>query len=258
MRAALLLVLVACGRIGFDSRGGALADANRDAAGDDGNGDDASGDGTVDALTSPIVHVGPFAQRNAGAGTQDSFTANAMFAGDVIAISVTCATAGLDPSSVIVDAAGWQFSALDTPTGASPYFSSQLVAIAPNTTPATVTVTWAGTNCELGKTELADEFANVYTAGGVGGVYSAGNKYAGTGNCATSFTTVIPAETVWAACLSTGGVTAVPTGYTRGADNGAGDWSAFRITTDAAGAQQQPSFPASGAFLIDVIELRPR
>ncbi len=93
----------------------------------------------------------------------------------------------------------------------------------------------------------------------VGGqVYTAGANHGGTGNCAGPFTTVADSETIWAACFSYSAVAATGPGYTKGADNGGGDWAEYRISTDPAGTLETPTFENPGQYMLDVIELRPQ
>jgi hypothetical protein len=58
---------------------------------------------------------------------------------------------------------------------------------------------------------------------------------AATPTCTTSVITVQPDQAVWAACTTNGTITGVPAGFTKAADDGHGDWSAYELKIPASG-----------------------
>jgi len=240
-----LVLLAACGRIGFADHAAADAVVATDAA------PDAMADASS-AVT--ITYLGPFAQRHPGAGvTTDTFTAQAKAAGDVIPMMVGCGSS-TRPTGVTMTGSGWTFHQLSTPNGSSPLWTSRIVAIAPDTAPVTITVTWSGSPCEIGSAVLADEFAGVKSSVTFGIVTQA--AFNGNGNCAGAVTTTTPNEAVWASCFAASAVTAVGPGYLMGADSGGGDWAEYRISADPVGTNETPTFANVGQYLVDVLTLR--
>ena len=256
MRLLVLAGLAACGRVGFDVHtigdggGGPGSDARSDASGD------GSHDGGT--LTTTITYAGVFATSHPGPGPTASFMATAHAAGDVIALQLGCGTTTTAPSAVTISAPGWAFSALDVVQGTADLATEQVVAIAPDTNPVTVSIAWTGSPCEIGTAVLADEFAGVYTAGGVGSVYSGGAQRSGLGNCTASFTTLVDSETIWAACFSRTAVSGIGAGYLQGADDGGGDMAEYKISTDPSVTVEDPTFSNGDEFVEDVIELKPQ
>lgn len=243
-----MLLLAACGRIDFADHA-ATGDAASDGA------PDAIADAMTDAPgASSIAYLGPFAQRHPGAGvTTDTFTATAKAAGDVIPMMLGCGSS-TRPTGVTITGTGWTFHQLSMPNGASPLWTSRIVAIAPDTAPVSITVTWSGSPCEIGSAVLADEFSGVNSTVTFGIV--TGAAFNGTGNCAGMVTTTTPNEGVWASCFAASAVTAVGPGYLMGADSGGGDWAEYRIAADPTGTVETPTFANVGQYLVDVLTLR--
>jgi len=240
-----LLLLAACGRIGFADHAATDAVVATDGA------PDATADATS-AVT--ITYAGPFAERHPGGGiTTDTFTATAKAAGDVIPMQLGCGSS-TKPTGVTISGAGWTFHQLTQPAGVSPLWTSRIVAVAPDTAPVAITVTWAGSPCEIGTSTLADEFSGVNSSVTFGIV--AGGNNPGNGNCTDAVTTSTPNEAVWAACFAASAVTGVGPGYLMGADSGGGDWAEYRISADPAGTLETPTFANIGAYLEDVLTLR--
>ncbi|HSD88770.1 MAG TPA: hypothetical protein VLB44_14685 [Kofleriaceae bacterium] len=245
-RLAALLLLAGCGRVGFEVREdgwSAMGSDSRDSQIDD--------SGSV-PLT--IMHVGGFAATSRASGATDSFGVQAAQAGDVIAMQITCRSTTA-PTSVTVTATGWQFNILAGPAGAPPLHTRQVLAIAPDANAASVVVTWSGTTCESGGATLADEFRGVDISAGLTGVGVVGAEQSGVGSPSFNVVTQAPAATLWAACFTGGTCTGAPAGWTPGAASGA-FVSAFRITTDPAGTQEQVFFANAGVYVVDVIELK--
>ena len=241
MLRAALLGLAACGRVGFDARTASDAMVA-----------DAAADGARDAALAPVSYVGVFAARHPGAGATDTFTAAAGAAGDTIVILVACSDATA-PTSVTLTAPGWTFALLDALAGSptTQLYVASFHAAAPDTANATFTVTWSGSTCQVGKAELGDEFANVaaidaHTIGG------------GNGACSAQLATGHANDAIWGACFDATSITAVGPGYTKGADNGGGDWSEYKLTADPAGTIEQVTFQSPNVgFEIATASLAP-
>jgi len=195
MRAgAIVCVLCACGRIGFEQIEPA------------------------DATTgTPAAWMGTFVANGHNTNsTADTFTAAATTAGDAIVLHLYC-TSNMAVTGATIDAPGWTFTTLGfTGSATNTDWVADVSAIAPDTLSTTFTVTWAGTTrCQF-MDELGDELrgtidAHVETLGA-------------TGNCAASVTPTA-AGVVWAAC--SGNVSACGSGFTKGADDGNNDWSEY-------------------------------
>jgi hypothetical protein len=228
----------ACGRLGFDAaRVGA----------------DAAPDANADAQHVPIAYVQPFIARHPGAGANDTFTIQALAADDMIVFQASCSDTTMNPASIAVSAPGWTWLALDPITGdpATMLWSATFAARAPDTTPATMTVAWASTACNVGKGELADELAGVASVGLASTVH-------GTNDCTGTINTEGANEAVWGACFTATALVAVGPGYTKGADDGGGDWAEYKITTDPASTVETVSFTnAAVGYVLSMITLRP-
>ncbi|MGE5184422.1 MAG: hypothetical protein ACM31C_20270 [Acidobacteriota bacterium] len=240
---ALVAALPACGRIDFD----ALAGAHDAAAG---------GDAGDDAPSAPVAWVQVFAARHPGAGAADTFATSAAHAGDAIVLEVAC-SGSTTPTAVTVTAPGWTFTPVDPIAGstATQLYAASFVAIAPDTAATNVSVTWAGSTCDVGKAELGDELANVDAAGAI-------DRHAiapGTGPCSGAVPTSRANDAVWGACFCATQITGAGPGYTKGADNAGGDWSEYKITTDPAGTPEQVSFASPNVgFVLAMATLPPR
>jgi hypothetical protein len=254
------LLAGACGRIGFESP--APADgAVTDTAGAD------AGDPPSDALAAPpidspptrIVYVGTFVQRSPGAGNPESFTAQARAPGNAIVLQVSCAGNAV-PTGVKVTAAGWMFTQLGAivASASSAQRSATFAAIAPDTLPATIAVSWTGSACGQSTNDLGDEFAMTDPAGGAI-TFDSSRTVMGNGDCAGSITTGHAGDVVWAACNTDSAVHAVGPGFIKGADDGAGDWSEYKITDDPAGTDEQVVLANDDVgYVLSMVTLKPR
>ena len=232
--------LAACGRVGFSNRVGDL---------------DATHTTTADGSPLAIAYVQPFAQRHPGSTTIDTFPAQAVAASDAIVMQVSCAGSGT-PSAVSVTAAGWTFTQLGGITGtvANGLWSATLVAFAPDTAMTAVSVSWTVSDCNVGKAELADEFANVDSTIG----FDAYVVVAGMGNCTGDVTTVHADDAMWGACFSSTSLLDVGAGYTKGADDLGGDWAEYKLTTDPANDDELVTFPnAAVPYVLSIVALTP-
>jgi hypothetical protein len=231
-----LLALTACGRIGFDDVGG-------------GGGGGTSEAGSSGAISWAGAVVGRFlATPHPG----DTFTAQARAAGDAIVVHVACGSS-TQPPTVTMTAAGWSFSPISPLSGSAAIgWVASFGAIAPDTSPVAVSVYW-GTLCDL--SELGDEFTNVDPTITFDGHAEA----SGSGNCAGTITTSHDGDAIWAGCSTFGNtVTATGPGFTKGADDGNGDWSEYAITTDPAGSLEAVTFASSSVFAMTMAALKPR
>jgi hypothetical protein len=191
-------------------------------------------------------------------GSQDTFTANAQQRGNAVVLLVACAGTTM-PSAVSVSAPGWTFELLGGIDGTGGEWAASFGAIAPDVSLTTFTVTWTGSNCERSKVELGDEFTNTDPTGGRV-TFDNHTETHGSGAAMAALTTGNTNDAVWAACVSSDRLTGVGAGYTKGADNGNGDWSEYRITTDAAGTREQVMFANASAnrFVLTVVTISPR
>jgi hypothetical protein len=237
----------ACGRFDFD----ALADA--------GGAPDAASDATLDAPPSRIAYVGPFVQRSPGTGPNESFAAQAHAVGNAVVIQVSCA-ANAVPTAVSVVAPGWSFMQLGpiTASASSVQRSATFAAIAPDTIGTMVTVTWSGSNCNSSKNEVGDEFAMTDPAGGII-TFDGVSATEGTGNCTGKVISGHAGDAVWAACNSQNSVTAVGSGFLKGADDNAGDWSEYAITDHPADTVETVEFTNGNVgYVLSMVTLKAR
>jgi len=65
-------------------------------------------------------------------------------------------------------------------------------------------------------------------------------------------------DAIWAACFSSFSVTAIGAGYTKGADNGGGDWTEYKLTTDPAGTNEVAQFTSTTTYIVSMLSLRPQ
>jgi hypothetical protein len=242
----IILACEACGRVDFDPLAG------------DGGSLHAPPDAAPGAVQSRIAHVGTFATHKAGVGAVDSFPGQAHAASNVVLLQVSCA-ATTAPTSVSVNAPGWSFTLLGalTSSTSSTQNSATFAAIAPDANPTTVTVTWlGGSSCDVSKNDIGDEFAMTDPAGGTVTVDSS-NTVASTGDCVGDVTTGHDSDAVWAACNTAGKIIAAGKGFSPGTDDGAGDLSEFRITSDLAGIVEHVQFPNTAPYVLSMVTLKP-
>jgi hypothetical protein len=223
MRHVGWLVVAACGRIGFDP-GGASSDGGADAVRDDTSG-------------GAIAWRQSFAKVQAGQSS--SVSGQAMAVNDLVIFHVDCGSGGT-PTVVTVTAPGWTFTQI-APTFGGPLglWTAVFVGYAPDTAPTTITAQWTGLTCTGDNEILGDEFANADV--------DAHAETTGTGDCVATVASSHANDAVWAACASGAQLAALGTGYTLGADDGTGDWSEYKLTTDPAGTNYTVTFANGGA-----------
>jgi hypothetical protein len=236
---ALPWLVAACGRLQFERHSDAVA-----GSGSDGR-----------PPVSHIAYTGVFVQRNVAAGSTDSFIAQARAAGDAVVIQVACSGPEV-PTGVSVSATGWMFQQLGPITiSPSTERAATMYAVSPDTAPTTITVTWTGSPCSGHNTELGDEFSPMTPAVAI--TLDGVNAIGGTGDCAGSVTTSQSMDAVWGACLSHGALVSVGAGFTKGADDGLGDWSEYAITSDPAGTVENVSFGnGSQQYVLSMVTLK--
>jgi hypothetical protein len=240
----------ACGRIGFGATTGAderPVDAVVDTA----------VDAVADAPPARIAYVAPFFAADGGTGRQHSFTAQARAAGDAIVIQVACSGTAR-PSGVALTASGWSFVPLGgvTESSSSNENAAAFFAIAPDAVGATFTVTWSGSQCNNSTNDVGDEFT-LDPPGGtivVGGFASA----EGLGDCVGTVATARAGEAVWSSCDSERNLVGRGPGFAAGADDGVGDWSEYKLTTDPAGTVERVLFTNETAgYVLSIVTLAP-
>ena len=256
----LYAVVAACGRIGFGAGQGEQTTSGIDAAAasdeqDARPGTDATDGGTQDGTSNvtAVAYVGPIVMRYPGMGSTDAFPLQAMKAGDAIALMVACAGSGT-PTVVTLTAPGWTITALSPLTLDAPaqIAAASFWAIAPSTAAATATVTW-DTNCNRGKTELADEFANADPVT----PFDAHAQAPGTGNATTMVTNAHANDAVWGAVYSATMATALGSGYTAASTDGNGDFAEYALTTDPAGTAETVTFANPNGFVVVAATIAP-
>lgn len=227
-----------------------------DAAGDGAAASDsASGDG---ATATAIAYVKAVAEEYPGMGATDSFTLQAVNAGDAIVFMIACAGSGT-PTDVSVTAPGWTLLALGPVTydSAGQVAAASFGALAPDTNPVTVSLSWTGTNCNRGKTELADEFTNIDSTSAAA-AFDAHAEAPGAGNCTATVTTGHDRDAVWGACYSATMATAIGSGFTAAATDSHGDFAEYAVTTDPAGTPETVTIVNANSYVMVAVSLKPR
>jgi hypothetical protein len=241
----VLAMLGACGRIGFDGPTAAGGDSAP------------SNDAASDASTSGIAFVGSPIQHTGTMGATDTATFNATRANDALLFLVACAGSQL-PTSVALSAPGWTFTALAPLTAnlAGQVYAASFGAVAPDTQPATLTVTWTGGNCNRGKSILADELTHTDPTGGTT-TFDSFASAMGAGDCTTSVTTGHANDAVWAACYAATAVSGVGAGYTMSAADSVGDLAEYKLTTDPPNTVEQVTFANPNGYVVVAATIKP-
>jgi hypothetical protein len=170
-------------------------------------------------------------------------------------MQVSC-NGGAIPTAVSVSAPGWAFMQLGpltvSPTGEC---ATTTFAIAPDTTPTTVTVSWTGSACAFTNDALGDEFVprSPATAVTFDGVAAIGDDVDRVATVATTEAN----DTVWAALVSHGMNATIGAGYTKGADDLQGDWSEYALRSDPAGTAENVPFSSGNAgYVLSMVTLK--
>jgi hypothetical protein len=189
---------------------------------------------------------------------QFTFTPGAINNG--VLFHVGCAATSGTVTAVSLTGSGWtttqQGSIIGNTTAG---FVAAFRAYAPNTSATTFTVSWttSASNCGAFLNDMIEEWSNVnqtnfVDATGSGGACAGGGASGCTG---CSVTPVAADDGIMSFCQDSvtdcgGGTGGVCTGsvFSKGADDGSGEWSEHRVLTGNAGVSQSVTFvPASGA-----------
>jgi hypothetical protein len=252
MRAALAMVLaVGCGRVDFGSAASNTVDAIDDARAMTGSGDTAP---------TAISYVGPVAMTWMTMGSSITFNLQAANAGDAVVVLFACAGSQMPISGALAGGA-WSFSPVTAVYGSAgnQLWGQTFGAIAPDTSPVTITATWTAANCNRGLSVLGDELTGVDPGGGAITFDADAEMVGAVGPVTGSVITAHAGDTVWAAAYSGMALTAVGSGYTKAADDGNGDWSEYKLTADPAGTTEPVTFSSPAQpWLLGVVTLKPR
>ena len=235
MRGLLVIaMLAACGRFDFD----------------------ASLDATP-PISGPITHANAFVNVQSSAlSTTHTFAASAQAAGDLVLLHIYCGSVDA-ATSMTLTAPNWAFTELgqigNDSVGEYVY---TVAAIAPDTTSATFTVVWTTTSGCQTSDDLGDEFGGTYD---LATAIDSHDETTGDNDCVASVTTRHADDAVWAGC-TTLTVSGIATGYTKGADDGHGDWTEYRLASDPDDTVESPTFTnTSGkAFVMTAVALSAR
>lgn len=186
--------------------------------------------------------------------TSKAFSFTATNTNDAVLIFVGCG--GTTETTVSLAATGWVFTKLSGPDGASGSFAGAFWAVAPNTSAATITMTWSG-GCGSFMNDLIDEFSGNDTTTPV----DASSKSSGTAtNCGgtgvANVTPTVANDGLWGACNDS--VTAVGGGFTSGANDTQQDLSEWKILSGGSGVAQGFTYTgASGAYVLETVAIKP-
>ena len=237
-RLAWLATVAACGRVGFSAQ----ADGGADAV------------AATDGPAAKIAWMGSFAQ--IGAATVASFQFTPHAAGNALVLHVECnyptaPTVTVSSPTVTFVPLSALFGSTTTNLWAASYG-----AIATGEVSTQVNLTWSvicGAQVVLG-----DEFANTDPTGGAVTFDNHAEAQASTGDCTGTAVTRNADDAVWAACTAGADITGVSAGYTKAGDDAAGDWSAYKVTTDPAGTAETPTFTGAAGYVLTLVTIKPR
>jgi len=187
----------------------------------------------------------------AGGVLTKTFTYTATAANEAVVFALNCG--GTTETSVSLSATGWTITSLSGVAGASGSRIASFAAISPNTTAATFTMTWS-TDCGAFMGDLVDEFSGTDLTGGTT-TFDANNSGTGSGSCSITVTPANNNDAVWGACEDS--VTAVGSGYTKGADDTSQDWSEYKILSGGSGVSQTVNFTGSGTWSEVAVTIKP-
>ena len=234
----VVLGLTACGRYGFTDLGHA------------GVSDGAALRDVAEGSGASARHVGAF-----WAMGDVHFSVMPMQIGNALVIQVYCGSSA-KPTEVVLDAPGWTFQRVSPIVGAgvTKDYVASFVAVAPSIEATVVTATWSVAACDLGLGMVGDEFAD--TAGQLLDLVRDHAEAFGVNDCATAVATE-PGDLVWGAC--TGTVAAIGSTFSKGTDDGGGDWTEYQTSAVAAAATPVTFTNGPGQdFVITAVTLRHR
>ena len=200
----------------------------------------------------PLTHVGGAAGQPVVTSQVMTFSYRPVGTNNALVVLIGCRSPGITAMSLT--APGWTFTPISGLVGPSSFFDfiSTFGAITPNTAPVTFTVTLTGGNgnCTSNDTlVLVDEFSGNDVTGGTT-TFDAHNESLDTASSVPcTGAPVTPAnnnDAIWYACFDN--VTGVSGGYTKGQDDGNGDWSEYKILSGGSGVAQSPGFTINPSF----------
>jgi hypothetical protein len=184
-----------------------------------------------------------------------AFTYTPATTGNAIVFWVAMVPSGTAPTTCSLTATGWVFTQVGgLVNGGLGGVGAIFRAYAPNTSQATITMTWNQPSSTW-FSDLTGEFSGADATNFV----SASNTATGSG---TPTVNVTPLDTnciVWVACNdsvtavgSIGGSTA-----TQGANDTQQDWSEYRLLSGGAGVAQSCTITGSGTYIIGAVAIKP-
>lgn len=202
-------------------------------------------------------HVGVFTTNMSGANIQTkTFAYTPVSAGNIILFWVVMVPQATSPTTCSLTASGWVFSQIGgiVDGGVSAGCAAMFWAIAPDTTQATITMTW-NQNTNSWFNALIDEFSGSDTINPIAG----SNSATGTGTPTVRVTSTVNDCMIWVPCNdsvtavgSIGGITA-----TKGADDTQSDWSEYRLLTGSLGIAQGCTVTGSASYAIGAVAISP-
>ena len=198
-----------------------------------------------------IVHVGGTSGHPVVTNRVMTINYTPVASNDALVVLVGCRTQGV--TGISLSAPGWTFTPISGLVGPSGFFDyiSTFGAITPNTAPVTLTVTFGGNvgDCSNNDTTmLIDEFSGNDTTGGTT-TFDAHNESLDPAAVTCTGAPVTPANNngaIWYGCFDN--VTGVTGGYTKGQDDGIGDWSSYKTISGQQGVAQNPGFVTNPSF----------
>ncbi len=187
-----------------------------------------------------------------------TFTTSATNAGDVIAIQAAAA-AGTLPTSVTITASGWTFTQITPGSGVTTWptvaAAASFCAIAPNTASVTFTATFSGGATFTDISIIGQEFSGNDGASAAAACEAGNSAIATSGSPTVNVTPLNANDAIWGATQDT--ATAVGTGFTKGADDSAGDWTESKTLSGGAGTPVMVSFTGGPGYIIQAIAIKP-
>lgn len=178
---------------------------------------------------------------------------------DGIVFMVECGSTSVTPTAVSLIATGWSFTQQGAIGGSTTSgFGATFSAYSPNTSAASITVTWTTTgNCGQFMGDLTDDYSGENTSNFVDATSGASVSTATSGGCSTAIgvTPTVANDGLWFACYDS--VTAVGGSYSQGCNDTQGDWSEYQILSGGSGTAQHPAWTSSGAYITYGIAIKP-
>ena len=196
-----------------------------------------------------VSHVKVLIQTATNSGTIQASNAN-----DAIVVGTICQNNSNTPSLVVATAPGWTFAEVGTISGTTGVgWAAEFSAIAPGTNSTSLTVTWTVVGGCLFTSVMGDEFTGNDTTGGATTFDATGTLFANSSSGACDFTSVKPGndnDALWGECAPLTSISAVGSGFTKGADDGAGDWTEWKILgAGTSGVSQRINFTSTGGWV---------